>query len=212
MVSTTFLNLDDAKKDRIIQASLDEFAEKSINDASVTSIVRKAEISRGSFYQYFGSKKNLYEYLVSKLYAEHRLDLYKTIESHEGDLYDSLIDFYSRYIDQVMTSKYFSFYKNTFLYGNHYLIGKDGLLSLSTQSANRKEKQKNFVSVINLEDLKTDSKEELLEFIYFTVNVIHRIIIDGFVNGISAEDIKKKSFRAVNWLYYGIEDKNKESG
>lgn len=211
MVSTTFLNLEDKKQERIIQAALDEFSIKSFGDASITSIVKKANISRGSFYQYFGSKENLYQYLVSKLYVKHRQDLYDIIKFNSGNLYDSLIDFYNQYIDEIMSSKYFPFYQNTFLYDNHYLIGEDGLFSLSDQSSTRKKDQKNFISIIDMDFLRTDSKGDLLEFIYFTVNLIHHMIVDGFINDLSSKDIKERSFRAVNWLYYGIQDKNKES-
>lgn len=206
MVSTTFLNLKEEKQDRIIQAALEEFSENSFSDASITSIVKKAKISRGSFYQYFGNKENLYQYLVNKLYVKHRQDLYNTIKNNSGNLYDSLIDFYNHYIDEVMTSKYFSFYKNTFLHVNHYLIGEGGLFSLFSTSTNRRKDQADFIMIINMDDLRTDSKKDLLEFIYFTVNLIHHMIIDGFVNDLTAEEIKERSFRAVNWLYYGIQD------
>lgn len=207
MVSTTFLNLNEEKQERIIQAALEEFSERSFSDASITSIVRKAEISRGSFYQYFGSKENLYQYLVNKLYVKHRQDLYDRIKENSGNLYDSLIDFYNQYIDEVMNSKYFSFYKNTFIHVNHYLIGDGGLFSLSAQSPNRRKDQASFIAVIDMDDLRTDSKKDLLEFIYFTVNLIHHMIIDGFVNDLSATEIKERSSRAVNWLYFGIQDK-----
>lgn len=207
MVSTTFLNLSEEKQNRIIEAALEEFSENSFSDASITSIVKKAEISRGSFYQYFGNKENLYQFLVNKLYVKHRQDLYDTIKNNSGNLYNSLIDFYNQYIDEVMTSKYFSFYKNTFLHVNRYLIGEGGLFSLSTQSSNRRKDQANFILVIDMADLRTDSKKDLLEFIYFTVNLIHHMIIDGFVNDLSSDEIKERSFRAVNWLYYGIQEK-----
>lgn len=208
MVSTTFLNLKKEKQERIIHAALDEFSKKSFNDASITDIVKKAKISRGSFYQYFGNKETLYQYLVNRLYIKHRQDLYETIVDHSGELYDSLLDFYDHYIDEVMNSKYFSFYKNTFLHVNHYLIGEGGLFSISAQSTTRKEDQKEFISIIEMDFLRTDSKEYLLEFIYFTVNLIHHMIIDGFVSDLSSEEIKERSFRAVNWLYYGIKDKS----
>lgn len=207
MVSSTFLNLTKEKQERIIQAALEEFSNHSFNDASITSIVRKAKISRGSFYQYFGKKENLYQYLVNRLYLKHRQDLYDTITKNSGNLYASLIDFYNHYIDEVMTSEYFSFYKNTFIHVNHYLIGEGGLFSLSSGSANRRKDQADFIMVIDMDDLRTDSKKDLLEFIYFTVNLIHHMIIDGFVNDLSADEIKERSFRAVNWLYYGIQDK-----
>lgn len=208
MVSTTFLNLKEEKKQRIIQAALNEFSLRSFNEASITNIVKDANISRGSFYQYFGSKENLYEYLVSHLYTKHREDLFHILTSNSGNLYDSLIDFYNQYIDEIVSSDNFSFYKNTFLYVNHYLIGSDGLFSLSDQTSSRREQQKQFIDVIDMDDLKTDSNKELLEFIYFIVNLIHHMIIDGFVNNLSLKEIKDRSFRAVDWLYNGIKETN----
>lgn len=208
MVSTTFLNLKEEKKERIVKAALTEFSRVPMNEAAVTNIVKKANISRGSFYQYFGGKEALYKYLVQDLYAKHRQDLYETIQLNSGDLYQSLLDFYRSYIDEIMNSEYFSFYENTFLHVNHYLIGQEGILSLANRSTTRQKEQEKFVSLINMDNLRTESKEDLLEFIYFTVNLIHQMVVEGFVNDLSGEEIQKKSLRAVNWLYYGIRDKN----
>lgn len=207
MCSPTFLNLDEDKKERIIHAALDEFSENTFNDASITNIVRKADISRGSFYQYFGSKETIYQYLVNYLYDKHRSDLYQILMENSGDLYTSLVEFYDNYIDEIVHSQYFSFYKNTFLYVNHYLVGKNGIFSLSNQTSNREKQQQQFIDVIDLGDLKAGSGTEVLEYIYFMVNTIHHMVIDGFVSGLPTEEIKQKSFRAVNWLYHGIDDK-----
>lgn len=207
MCSPTFLNLDKEKQDRIIHSALDEFSESTFNDASITNIVKKADISRGSFYQYFGSKENIYQYLVNYLYDKHRSDLYKVLVKKSGNLYESLIEFYDNYIDEIVHSKHFSFYKNTFLYVNHYLVGKNGIFSLSNQTSNREQQQQQFIDVINLEDLKTSSGTEVLEYIYFMVNTIHHMVIDGFVSELPTKEIKEKTFRAVNWLYYGIDNK-----
>lgn len=207
MCSPTFLNLDEDKKERIIHAALDEFSENTFNDASITNIVRKADISRGSFYQYFGSKETIYQYLVNYLYDKHRSDLYRVLMKNSGDLYESLVEFYDNYIDEIVHSQYFSFYKNTFLYVNHYLVGKNGIFSLSNQTSNREKQQQQFIDVIDLGDLKAGSGTEVLEYIYFMVNTIHHMVIDGFVSGLPTEEIKQKSFRAVNWLYHGIDDK-----
>lgn len=205
--SPTFLNLSEEKKERIIHAALDEFSERTFNDASITNIVKKANISRGSFYQYFGNKENIYQYLVNYLYDKHRSDLYEMLLKHSGDLYKALTEFYDNYIDEIVHSKYFSFYKNTFLYVNHYLVGKNGIFSLSNQTSNREKQQQQFIDVIDMDNLKTGSGKEVLEYIYFMVNTIHHMVIDGFVSELPTEEIKEKSFRAVNWLYYGIDGK-----
>lgn len=206
MVSLTFQNLKPEKKETIIEAALEEFSMYAFSEASITSIVKKAGISRGSFYQYFGNKENLYRYLVQYLYLKHRGDLLQILIDNSGRLYEALVEFYDSYIDEIVHSKYFAFYKNTFLYVNHHLIGIDGIFSLNNPSSDREEQQVQFTKLINMDDLKTDSKKEALEYIYFIVNTIHHMIIDGFINELELEQIKKRSFRAVDWMYHGIEN------
>lgn len=75
MYTETFQNLSQQKKERIIHAALTEFSAHPFNEASITNIVKNADISRGSFYQYFDNKENLYQFLVADLYNKHREDL-----------------------------------------------------------------------------------------------------------------------------------------
>ena len=204
MISPTFQNLKEDKKDRIIDAALAEFAARPFNEASITNIVKYADISRGSFYQYFGNKENIYKYLVSYLYTKHREDLIHILIENDGELYPSLLEFYDKYIDDLFNSEYFAFYKNTFRYVNHYLIGDEGVLSVQNQSTNREEQRKQFMTIVKMDDLKANSSQEVLEYIYFLVNTIHYMVLDGFVNNLPINEIKDRSTRAVDWLYYGI--------
>ena len=204
MISPTFQNLKEDKKDRIIDAALAEFAARPFNEASITNIVKNADISRGSFYQYFGNKENIYKYLVSYLYTKHREDLVHILIENNGELYPSLLGFYDKYIDDLFNSEYFAFYKNTFRYVNHYLIGDEGVLSVQNQSTNREEQRKQFMTIVKMDDLKANSSQEVLEYIYFLVNTIHHMVLDGFVNNLPINEIKDRSTRAVDWLYYGI--------
>lgn len=63
MPKETFLNLDEEKKQRIIEASLNEFAENSYKEAKLSNIIKASKIPRGSFYQYFDDKLDLYKYV-----------------------------------------------------------------------------------------------------------------------------------------------------
>jgi len=58
-----FKNMDDDKRDKIINSALEEFSKNNFDKASTNNIVKKANISKGLLYHYFGSKKKLYEYL-----------------------------------------------------------------------------------------------------------------------------------------------------
>ena len=64
MPKQTFFNLDDKKKNRIIEAAIDEFSKNNFHKASVTNIIDKADIASGSFYQYFEGKEDLFKYIV----------------------------------------------------------------------------------------------------------------------------------------------------
>lgn len=65
MPKSTFFNLPDEKRERILKAAIDEFAEYSYHKASVSRIVERAKIPKGSFYQYFENKKDLFIYVIS---------------------------------------------------------------------------------------------------------------------------------------------------
>lgn len=72
-----FENLPEEKKQRILEACIEEFAVNGYDKASTNSIVKKANISKGILFHYFGNKKNLFLYvfdyctnfLVDKYYS-----------------------------------------------------------------------------------------------------------------------------------------------
>lgn len=60
MPKKTFYNIDNEKQKRIILAAELEFAEYGYDLASIQRILQSAKIPRGSFYQYFEDKEDLY--------------------------------------------------------------------------------------------------------------------------------------------------------
>lgn len=64
MPKQTYYNLDAVKRDAIVKAAFEEFSSHVYNEASVNTIVEKSGISKGSLYQYFESKKDIYLYLI----------------------------------------------------------------------------------------------------------------------------------------------------
>lgn len=61
-----FENLPDEKRDKIFQASMEVFAEKGYEGASTNDIIKRAGISKGILFHYFGNKENLYLYVLDK--------------------------------------------------------------------------------------------------------------------------------------------------
>jgi hypothetical protein len=65
MPRATFVNLPQEKKKIIEETAIIEFASFGYDKASVNRIVEKCKIAKGSFYQYFDDKKDLFLYLVN---------------------------------------------------------------------------------------------------------------------------------------------------
>ena len=64
MPTQTFFNLPEDKRQALIVIALNEFANHDYANASISRIVAQANIAKGSIYQYFQDKKELYLYLV----------------------------------------------------------------------------------------------------------------------------------------------------
>jgi TetR/AcrR family transcriptional regulator len=76
MPKQTFFNLPPEKREAITQIAIDEFAECEYNDVSISRLVERAGIAKGSFYQYFEDKKDLFFYLLD-LAGKQKLDFLK---------------------------------------------------------------------------------------------------------------------------------------
>lgn len=64
MPKETFFNLPAQKQQRIIDTATREFANRGFQKCSVQEIASKAGIAKGSIYQYFDSKKELFFYIL----------------------------------------------------------------------------------------------------------------------------------------------------
>ncbi len=82
--------LDSEKRNRIINSAIEEFSLYPYNKASTNNIVKKAGISKGLLFHYFGSKKELYEYLcgfvVKKLFNE----INDSLNWDESDIFERI--------------------------------------------------------------------------------------------------------------------------
>ena len=70
MPKQTFYDLCEEKKARIIDMALEEFSQKTFSQASLNQIIKSAGIPKGSFYQYFENKEDLYLYLIEEASSE----------------------------------------------------------------------------------------------------------------------------------------------
>jgi len=65
MPTETFFRLPEEKRQKVLAAIYGEFSSYSFDQVSINRIVQHADIPRGSFYQYFKDKNDLFFYLLS---------------------------------------------------------------------------------------------------------------------------------------------------
>ncbi|MBR2539781.1 MAG: TetR/AcrR family transcriptional regulator [Mogibacterium sp.] len=70
MVHQTFYRLPDDKKERILAAAHREFAGLTYEKTSINRILAEANIPKGSFYQYFDDKSDLFYLCIYSVYEK----------------------------------------------------------------------------------------------------------------------------------------------
>lgn len=93
MPKQTFFNLEPEKRQAIVEAALQEFAEHPFEQASLTKIVDSCGIAKGSMYQYFSDKLDLYLYMVDLAYEQKKAYVSRAFDS-EGDIFAVLSEYY----------------------------------------------------------------------------------------------------------------------
>lgn len=100
MPTQTFFRLPDKKRERLTEAAWSEFTAMRYDEVSINRIVHAAQIPRGSFYQYFEDKKDLFFYLLSSLREEFFALVDEAMRETKNNPFDMLLHLF----DEVFLS------------------------------------------------------------------------------------------------------------
>lgn len=84
---TSFLKVNEEKQRIIINAALNEFSKYPYDSASTNKIVKEAGISKGLIFHYFGSKKNLYLFLLDYVFSKYSEATFEHFDLTEPDIF-----------------------------------------------------------------------------------------------------------------------------
>lgn len=105
--------LDNSKKEKIIQASIEEFSEHGFEKASTDRISQRAEVSKGLIFHYFGSKENLFMTAMNKC-IDDAIKEFENLELPQDDFISILM--------KLMEVKY-KFYLNNPMHYKMIVVG-----------------------------------------------------------------------------------------
>ena len=100
MSTETFLRLPEEKRNRILDAAWEEFTRGRYTDVSINKIILKARIPRGSFYQYFRDKEDLFGYLLGSTRDQVAALFGALLQEAGGDLFRIHLMAYDRFLVQ----------------------------------------------------------------------------------------------------------------
>ena len=113
MPTERFERISPEKKDKILKAAFRELSEQSYSEASINSIVREAEISRGSFYTYFESKADLLIWMLTRYAADFEKSVIDSMDRCGGDLFEAAGLLYRTCLAQLKAGGSLGFLKHT---------------------------------------------------------------------------------------------------
>ena len=87
MPKEMFYKIPLEKQEMFINVAIDEFTSKSFEQASINSIIKKANISRGSFYNYFEDIEELIMFVFEKVKQERFQYASEIIKSCDKDYF-----------------------------------------------------------------------------------------------------------------------------
>lgn len=124
MPKSTFFRLADEKRHRLVKAAYEEFARAPFNEASISNIIKDAGIPRGSFYQYFDDKADVYFYLMDRMKDSTEAHIKDAMVAHDNDLFAAVADMFDETIDAIVEGPHAAFFQNMFMYMDFHAVNK----------------------------------------------------------------------------------------
>lgn len=89
--TNTFYKLEEDKRQRILDAAAEEFAQHGFLQASMNRIVQKLGIAKGSIFQYFGTKEGLFRFVFDHAVNQVKKSLRQVREeTSEADFFERI--------------------------------------------------------------------------------------------------------------------------
>ncbi|MBO0442598.1 TetR family transcriptional regulator [Vagococcus fluvialis] len=220
MPSNTFFRLEKEKQDKILEASKKEFSKFPLEEASIANIVKEAGIPRGSFYQYFTGKEDVFFYLFEEARRNLEDSFISYLEKTNGDLFETFKLFFYDFSKEVLEGENKDFFRHTFLHMNYTRSNQMMVSEMSEEERQRhlnhrkhhhqdRDRYEKIMSSINKEKLNVKNEREfkmlfhqLWSMLFHTINEAYRM---RHVSGsIDYKQLASDFYLKLTWLQFGV--------
>lgn len=200
MPTNTFFNLPAEKKHEILKAANKEFARVPLEQASIKNIVEDAEIARGSFYQYFENKQDLFDYIMTSKTGDMEKNLMEMIKNENGNIINIFINMYDHLIEVGKIRRNNKLFRQIF----ENIKTSDNLMLTRKEEMNKKlEKTLQDLYSKNKDILNIKDEEEFKLVIEILTAITRRRIVASLKYKNSAE-ARKDFLKEIEYIKRGI--------
>ncbi|GEN88860.1 TetR/AcrR family transcriptional regulator [Oceanobacillus sp. FSL W8-0428] len=185
MPTSTFFNLNDSKRAKLLQAAEKEFARAPLPQASIANIVKLAGVSRGSFYQYFNGKEDAFYYLLKIHTDKRRAYFLKLLQEKDGDLMASMDQVFRTMLIELSEEEHLQFLKNAVLNVTHEI--EDSFTELFLGKQPEVDAVNQVKDLVDFKKLNIDNKQEFFHVMQILTSVTFRNIVDQLSRNLSHE-------------------------
>lgn len=200
MIKSTFYNLPEKKKQRVIEAIVDEFAVEDTSRVSINNIIIKADISRGSFYQYFDDKMDLVEVLIKYYMKSFEEKVSEVITVSRGDVFYTyeecftiIAELGSVERDRIVFKKLFSdFYSANTVVADYI-----------SKRCNGFDEIDRLLSDLSRKNLKQQDDAYFENLTYLLSIILRRSVREYFVENADYDKVKKRYLKLIDIVKSG---------
>lgn len=182
--------MPEEKRQLIEKEAIREFAAFGYDKASINRIVDNCQIAKGSFYQYFEDKKDLFLYLVKRV-NEKKLEYISPVFQNPEQF-----DFFTL-IRKLFVSglKFAANNPEITLMGNWLFKSKghpiyDEVVSVGLQNA-----QKVYTDLLKLAISRNEIRDDIdLDFVSYTISAMNVSVVEYYFQNIKGEEPEKGAF------------------
>ena len=197
----TFFNLPAHKREHLVEAIKQEFSRAPLYKASISNIVKLADIPRGSFYQYFEDKEDAFYYLLNEQSKAIHQHFFSLLEKNNGDLYTAFIHLFQFTLEEIENKNNIHYLKNAFINLNHEV--EDILTKVFSDHSNQDGYQLLY-ELTDKEKINLEHEEDFRHIMHIVTAVTFRNFVEKFAHNESIEQAVDHFTREMHLLKKGI--------
>ena len=204
MPKSTFLNLPNEKKQRLIEILLENFSARHISQVKVADIVEDMAMSRGAFYKYFEDLEDAYTYTIQYYSIQIHRDILKYISQNKQDFFQGIENYLAWCSELEQKSSYWQairFLTRSYDFTNHQ----------RTKPSAESGRLKEWFKLLKANGFHITSEEEAISFLYFVMGLVINSLTDYIANDWTTDELLQDYRYKVKWLQRGLNTERSES-